>query len=76
MKQSTASPLRQQPQGLSRMDALAQRIGSLVRGLPSAARSVLRRPAPAGHTCSGPMTSSAWEGWWHEEPAPGPRTGP
>lgn len=45
----------------------ARRIGSKVPGLPWPVYFSLRKPGPAGHARSGLMTSSAWEGWWHEE---------
>lgn len=49
------------------MATLIRGLGVVVYGLPSAAFSLLRRPAPAGHLRSGKLTSSAWEGWWSEE---------
>lgn len=44
-----------------------RRLAAALISLPSAAYSLLRSPAPAGHLRTGKMTSSAWEGWWHED---------
>jgi hypothetical protein len=47
------------------------RLATVLLRLASASSSLMRRPIPAAHLTLGPMTSSAWEGWWHEDLAEG-----